>query len=182
MVFYTLCLLSLNFINFTRKLRKWTDEQVLKWENVGVKFHRWQFTIFGRKKFEQSYTQILNNPPFVNWAFLPRSNFSTPLSTSHSFRSAKKKKEKKKKEKEEKQIFVRPREKNCVYRAVHSKRSRCRILFGVYRVSVSGSVKHRAVSCRLNVCRVNMIKLMARRSCAKMDELISIEPEIVLPF
>ena len=101
MVFYTLFLLSLNFINFTPKLRKWTDEQVLKWENVGVKFHRWQFTIFGRKKFEQSYTQILNNPPFVNWAFLPRSNFSTPLSTSHSFRSAKKKKKKKKKKERE---------------------------------------------------------------------------------
>lgn len=43
-------------------------------------------------------------------------------------------------------------------------------------------MKHRVVF-RLNVRRANMIKLMGRQgSCAKMDELISIEAEIVLPF
>ena len=155
-----------------------------KWAKVRNEFHR------TRRWFsETKFKKILHNP-FVNCT-LPRSNFPTPLSTFHSFvhrfvkkKGKKRKKRKKKRKRTKGNKYLFDHGENCVFAAatVHSKRSRCRILFGVYRVSVSGSVKHRRVPCRLNVCRVNMIKLMARRSCAKMDELISIEPEIVLPF
>lgn len=77
-----------------------------------------------------------------------------------------------------KQIFVHP-QKPCFPRCTRNisipDSHQCTKVSG-------GSVKHRVVF-RLNVRRANMIKLMGRQgSCAKMDELISIEAEIVLPF